>query len=210
MITLACFYCVSIWKIYIYMYIYIYIYIKCVCVCMLVYVLSCFSSVWLFATLWSVAWKAPLSMGFFRQEYWVGCHALLQGIFPTQGWNPCLLCLLHWQASSVPPRWYRGKESTDNAGDPGSIPWVGKIFQRKEWQSTLTFLPRKFHGQRSVAGYSPWGHKELDTTEQLTLSLSNMLVWKIPLTEKPGWLQSVGLQRVRHIWACMQTYIYCQ
>ena len=32
----------------------------------------------------------------------VGCHALLQGIFPTQGSNPHLLCLLHWQMSSLP------------------------------------------------------------------------------------------------------------
>ena len=32
----------------------------------------------------------------------VGCHALLQGIFPTQGSKPCLLHLLHWQAGSVP------------------------------------------------------------------------------------------------------------
>ena len=31
----------------------------------------------------------------------VRCHALLQGIFPTQGSNPCLLCLLHWQAASL-------------------------------------------------------------------------------------------------------------
>ena len=31
----------------------------------------------------------------------VGCHALLQGIFPTQGSNPLLLCLLHWQAGSL-------------------------------------------------------------------------------------------------------------
>ena len=41
---------------------------------------------------WTVARQAPLSMGFFRQEYWVGCHFLLQRIFPTQGLNPCLLC----------------------------------------------------------------------------------------------------------------------
>ena len=32
----------------------------------------------------------------------VGCHVLLQGIFPTQGSNMCLLCLLHWQADSLP------------------------------------------------------------------------------------------------------------
>ena len=43
-----------------------------------------------------------LSMGFSRQEYWVGCHALLQGIFPTQGWHLYLLHLLHWQGDSLP------------------------------------------------------------------------------------------------------------
>ena len=50
--------------------------------------LSHFSRVWLFATLWTVACWACLSMGFSRQEYWSGCHALLQGIFLTQGSNP--------------------------------------------------------------------------------------------------------------------------
>ena len=46
-----------------------------------------------------VAHQAPLSMGFPRKEHWeiYGCHFLLQGIFPTQGLNPCLLC---WQADS--------------------------------------------------------------------------------------------------------------
>ena len=42
------------------------------------------------ATPWTVACQAPLSMGFSRQEYWSGCHFLLQGIFPTPGWNPGL------------------------------------------------------------------------------------------------------------------------
>ena len=40
-------------------------------------------------------------MGFSRQEYWSGLPYLLQGIFPTQGLNPRLLCLLHWQAGSL-------------------------------------------------------------------------------------------------------------
>jgi len=38
----------------------------------------------------------------------------------------------------------------------------------KEWQPTPIFLPWKSHGQRRLAGYSPWGHKELDMTEQLS------------------------------------------
>ena len=50
---------------------------------------------------------------------------------------------------------------------PGFNPWVGKILWRRKWQPTPVFLPGKSHGQRSLAGYSLWGHKELDTTEQL-------------------------------------------
>ena len=57
------------------------------------------SSFWLFATPWAEAQQAPLSMEFSRQEYWNGCHFLLQGIFPTQGSN---LRLLYKQADSLP------------------------------------------------------------------------------------------------------------
>ena len=64
--------------------------------------LSHFSHVRLFATPWTVACHTPLSMGFSRQEYWSGCHALLQGIFPTQGSTWHQLCLLHWQVGSLP------------------------------------------------------------------------------------------------------------
>ena len=42
---------------------------------------------------------------------------------------------------------------------------------RREWQPTPVFLPRKSHRQRGLVGYSPWGHKESDRTEQLTLLL---------------------------------------
>ena len=48
---------------------------------------------------------------------------------------------------------------------------MGKILWGRAWQPTPVFLPGEFHGQRSLAGYSPWGHKESDMTEQLTLSL---------------------------------------
>ena len=67
------------------------------------WVLSCFSCVQLFATLWTVARWTSLSMGFSRQEYWSGLPLffLLQGIFSTQGLNSCLLCLLHWQVGSL-------------------------------------------------------------------------------------------------------------
>ena len=43
-----------------------------------------------------------------------------------------------------------------------------KKFPQRKWQPTLVFLPAEFRGQRSLVGYSPWGHKESDTTERLT------------------------------------------
>ena len=41
---------------------------------------------------------------------------------------------------------------------------------RRKWQPTTVLLPRKLHGCRSLVGYSPWGRKELDTTERLHLT----------------------------------------
>ena len=49
-------------------------------------------------------------------------------------------------------------------------PWIGKIPWSREWLPTPVFLPGKFHGHRSVVGYSPWGCKESDTTEWLSSS----------------------------------------
>ena len=54
--------------------------------------------------------------------------------------------------------------------------WVGKIPWRRVWQPTPIFLPGKFHGQKNLGGYSPWGHKELDMTE---LACTHMLsLWE--------------------------------
>ena len=50
-----------------------------------------------------------------------------------------------------------------------------KDLLEKGWQPTLVFLPGESHGKRSLVGHSPWGCKELDTTEQLTLSVSKEL-----------------------------------
>ena len=48
------------------------------------------------------------------------------------------------------------------------IPGSGKITYRREWLPVPVFLPGEFHGQKSLVGYSPWGDKESDMTEQLT------------------------------------------
>ena len=105
--------------------------------------------------------------------------------------------------------------------DLGSIPGLGRSLGRGH--GTPGFWPEEFHGQRSLVGYSPWGHKKLDTTERLSLSLthihciylwasllilvvknlpanagdmshSSILAWRIPWSEEPGGLQSMGSQ----------------
>ena len=63
------------------------------------------------------------------------------------------------------PKWRSGKEPSCQCRICGLDPWSRKISWRRKWQSTPVFLPGKSNGQRSLAGYSPWGHKELDTTE---------------------------------------------
>ena len=55
--------------------------------------------------------------------------------------------------------------SAGDARDRGSIPGLGRSPWRRKWQLTPVFLPREFHGQRSLMGYSPWGRKESATTE---------------------------------------------
>ena len=61
------------------------------------------------------------------------------------------------------------KNPSANTGDVrkvGSIPEsVGKINRMRAWQPTSAFLPGESHGQRSLVGYSPWGHQESDMTE---------------------------------------------
>ena len=72
----------------------------CVCVCVCVCAHRCtLSCIQLFATLWIVACQTPLSIGFFRQEYWNGSPFTPPGNLPDQGLN---LHLLHWQVDSLP------------------------------------------------------------------------------------------------------------
>ena len=140
------------------------------------------SHVRLFVTPWTVAHQAPLPMEFSRQEY---SHFLLQGIFPTQGFNPHLLCVLHFQVDSLPPC---------------------------HLGSSMDFWPGEFHGQRSLAGYSSQGCKELDMTERLThihiyiyilvwLSLVAQMMKRIGLQcGKPGFDPWIGKIPWRRAW----------
>ena len=88
------------------------------------------------------------------------------------------------------------KESACDVGDQGSIPGSGRFPWRKAWLPTPSFLPGESHGQRSLAGHSSWAHKESDTTECLTLSLSNSIVNRGDIDPKAAKIGSWGQRKL--------------
>ena len=67
------------------------------------------------------------------------------------------------------PWWLRGKRIGLQCRRPSFDPWVRKILWRREWLPTPVFFPGNPPGQRSLVGYSPWGHKESDTIERVSM-----------------------------------------
>ena len=94
------------------------------------------------ATPWTVAHQAPLFLGFPRQEYWSGLPLASPEDLPDPGIKP---------------------KSPANAGDAGDLSSSrdGKIPWRRAWQPSPIVLSGKSQEQRSLVGYSPWGHKRV-------------------------------------------------
>ena len=109
---------------------------------------------------WAVVCQASLSMGFPRQEYCSREPFTSPGDLPDPGVEPQSLALqllmgfLDGSDGSLPAM---QETRVQSLGEED--PW------RREWQRIPVFLPLKFHGQKSLVGYSPWGHKESDSTE---------------------------------------------
>ena len=138
-----------------------------------------FSSVWM-VVFWSGSWNSSSHLWWDRMM-----SSLWQSQKAKKGvearWKECgsLAFCLDSQASQV-------AQMVTNLPAMQKI-WVRSFYQEDPWrragQPTPIFLPGEFHRQRSLAGYCPWGHKqldttesdmtELDTTEPLTLSLSH-------------------------------------
>ena len=95
----------------------------------------------------------------------------------------CDLCQRIWL-----PRWLSGKEFACQCRRHRFEPWVRKIPWKRKWQPTPVFLSRKFHGQRCLAGYSPQGCKELDTTEQVRMPPTHTPTLPPPPRAPPGTL----------------------
>ena len=75
------------------------------------------------------------------------------------------MCSSATLAASQVAQWKRMPCQCRRCKKCGFDPWVRKAPWSRKWQPTPVFLPGKFHGQRSLAGYNPWCHKESDTTK---------------------------------------------
>ena len=105
------------------------------------------------------------------QEPFDFCFVFFCGTSQLVG--PYFSDLRDWtQAMAVNSDGSDDKESACNGGDLGLIPGSGRSPGEENWQPTPVFLPGESHGQRSLAGCSPWGRKESDMTKRLTYSLS--------------------------------------
>ena len=109
-----------------------------------------------------------------------------------------IVCAEAWEVANVPqytelspqqriiqlglPRWYGGKEFACQCRRCWFNPWVRKIHWRRRWQPTAVFLLGKFHGHRTLAGYSPCGHKS--RTEHTHTHLSVVLKMRNPGLEQ--------------------------
>ena len=188
-----------------------------------------FSHVRLFATLWTVACEAPLSMGFPRQEYWSGLPLPSLGSLPDTGIKPThrLSILVKprspaSQADSLPSeppgkhfnirlrpwktitysfnilsqvaQWVKNPPAMQKMQETQVWSLVRKITWRRARQPTPVFLPAESDRQRSLVGYSPQGHKELDTTEATEQILSPVIVVAVPLLSR---VWPHGLQHAR-------------
>ena len=92
---------------------------------------------------------------------------LLNSLTSTNSYSVDYLNSLYVRSHQGLPQQLTGKEPAYECRRPGFNPQVGKIPWRRKWQLTAVVLPGKSHGQRSLAGYSPCGHKESNMTERL-------------------------------------------
>ena len=108
------------------------------------------------------------------------CQSMLGTIHVIHGFQPLLLvlisiviflCRCYFSYHFLSTCGSDSKESACNAGDPGLIPELGRSPGEGNGNPVQYPLPGESHGQRSLAGYNPWGCKESDMTGRLTLSL---------------------------------------
>ena len=141
----------------------------------------------------------------------LGCHALPQRIFPTQGLDLCLFYLLHWQAGSLPlaspgkPRFFNLLVALHSMWDLVPQPVMEFMSPALTVQSLHHWATREVPFQMTLTGKEPTcqcrRHKRHrldsweDPVEEGMVTYSSILAWRIPWTEEPGRLWSIAFKK---------------
>ena len=142
-------------------------------------------------------------MEFSRQEYWSSWPFPFPGDLPNSGIEPKSPALqgdrffTEWVTREAKEYWRRCSWARDQTlyihfnwwlrhwriclqcWRSGFSPWVGKIPWSREWLPTPVFLPGESRGQRSLAGYSPWGRRVRHDWVTNTNALSSKCIWMV-------------------------------
>ena len=150
----------------------------------------------------SLHWKGIVFMSSFQTEF----HCFQHLTHPEAGLAAHRVDLQRIELGL--PRWLRQQRICLQCRRPRFNPWVGKIPWRREGLPTPVVLPGEFHGQRSLAGYSPRGCKESDMTEWLTLyyfifRTTIKIAWFIGRGVIGGKQNSFGIKN----YSCMKVYV---
>ena len=159
---------------------------------------TCFLGLWLTENrLWDFSASIIMCVSILHDRSYTHTHTYHGFCFPAEPWLTCLsfnslpawpsltaALLQHHGSLSLPasalsflhpclclvgfPGDANGKEHACQCRRHRFDPWVRMIPWRRAWQLTPVILPGNFHGQRSLSGYSPRCHKEMDTAEQLS------------------------------------------
>ena len=179
------------------------------------------SRVWLFATPWTAAHQAPPSVGFSRQEYWSGVPSpspMTWVYLFVKMWLMKTVQLLGYHTVRV--KWSRGSSSKDITqsisqleGAIQTLPcWTLSVMVFAKTIRIWIWIPHDGASKVSLVVKNPSANAG-DIREVGSIlgserspwegkaTHSNILAWRIPWTEEPGKLQSMGLQRVGHNWS---------
>ena len=152
----------------------------------MLFLITCFTCVRLYVTLLMDYNSPGFSIhGLLQASTGVGCYVLLQGIFPTQDLNPGLL-----HCRQIFHNWAT-REALNSV-------W--------KWDSLVAHLVKNLPAMQTTCVWSLGGE---DPLEKQMVTHSSTLAWRIPWTEEPGGLQSMGSQRVGHNWETNTSFLTC-
>ena len=131
-------------------------------------------------------------------------------------WRLCFICSAFLKKQNIRLNGFPGVSMVKNPpAIQALVPWVRKIPWRRAWQPASVFLPGESHGQRSLAGYSPWSHRKLPTTKHTCTSVfissaATVFDWQLLhfiITKEWQWINILFIKETLRLSFWRKTYL---